>query len=237
MALAPPPALSVRDLRFGYGDGRAALSGVTFEIATGECVALIGPNGAGKSTLLLHLNGLLRGAGQVFVAGMEVGAAPMREIRRRVGLVFQDPDDQLFMPTCIEDVAFGPMNLGLRPHEARAKAMEALSAVEMAQHAARPPHHLSIGQRKRVAIATVLSMSPEVLALDEPTAGLDPRARRNLIALLATLPQTRLIATHDLAMARELCPRTILLASGVVAADGPTATILGDSELLERNGL
>ncbi len=237
MALDAPPALAVCDLRFGYGDGRAALAGVTFEIAAGECVALIGPNGAGKSTLLLHLNGLLRGSGKVKVAGSEVGVAPMREIRRRVGLVFQDPDDQLFMPTCIEDVAFGPMNLGLGWPDARARALEALEAVGMAEHADRPPHHLSVGQRKRVAIATVLSMQPDILALDEPTAGLDPRARRNLIALLAGLPQTRLLATHDMGLAQHLCPRTILLASGVVAADGPTAAILEDSELLERHGL
>ena len=237
MALAAPADLSVRDLRFRYGNETAALCGVSFEVAAGECVALIGPNGAGKSTLLLHLNGLLRGSGQIIVAGMEVGIAPIREIRRRVGLVFQDPDDQLFMASCIEDVAFGPLNLGLSWPEARAFALEALGAVEMADHANRAPHHLSMGQRKRVAIATVLSMQPNLLALDEPTAGLDPRARRNLMALLDNLPQTRLIATHDLSMARDLCPRTILLDAGLVAADGPTSDILSDAKLLELHGL
>lgn len=231
------PALSVHDLRFSYGDGRTALAGITLAIAAGECVALIGPNGAGKSTLLLHLNGLLRGSGSVVVSGLTIGHAPMREIRRRVGLVFQDPDDQLFMPSCIEDVAFGPMNMGLSWTDARERALEALAAVGMAEHAERAPHHLSVGQRKRVAIATVLSMDPDVLALDEPTAGLDPRARRQLIELLRALPQTRLIATHDLAMVEELCTRSVVLDSGVVVADGPTGAILEDARLLQRHGL
>jgi cobalt/nickel transport system ATP-binding protein len=231
------PALSVERLTFSYGDGRTALDDMTLTVASGERVALIGPNGAGKSTLLLHLNGLLRGSGRIRIGGLEIGRAPMREIRRRVGLVFQDPDDQLFMPTCLEDVAFGPLNLGQTWEDARAHAMEALASVGMVEHADREPHRLSLGQRKRVAIATVLSMEPEILALDEPSAGLDPRARRQLMELLQGLPQTCLMATHDMAMAAELCPRAVVLDAGRVVADGPTHAILSDTGLLTAHGL
>lgn len=237
MEQALTPAILVEGLRFAYGDGREALRGIDLAVQAGECVALIGANGAGKSTLLLHLNGLLRGSGRVAIAGLDLSTGPLREVRRRVGLVFQDPDDQLFLPTCIEDVAFGPMNLGLSWDRARERALEALESVQMAEHADRAPHHLSLGQRKRVAIATVLSMCPDVLALDEPTAGLDPRARRQFIELLRNLPQTRVIATHDLAMAADLCTRTVLICDGAVAADGPTDTLLRDEELLRRYGL
>lgn len=235
----PPAAIRARGLEYHYPDGRHALRGVDLEIAPGESVALVGPNGAGKSTLLLHLNGLLtsrRGAA-VWIDGLEVVDRNAREIRRKVGLLFQDPDDQLFSPTVLEDVAFGPLNLGMSKEEARRLARDCLRRVGMADAENRPPHHLSFGERKRVCLAGVLACGPSVLALDEPTANLDPRGRRRFIQLIQSLPSAKLIATHDLEMVLEICPRSILLDAGRVVADGPSREVLSDPALLEAHGL
>ncbi|HEX6289845.1 MAG TPA: ABC transporter ATP-binding protein [Herpetosiphonaceae bacterium] len=231
-------AVALNEVSFAYPDGRVALQDVMLTIEAGEKVALVGPNGAGKSTLLLHLNGVLGALdGGVRIAGIEVRRATLRKIRALVGLVFQDPDDQLFSPTVFDDVAFGPLHMGLDEAEVRARVAWALDQVGMSGFEDRMPHHMSLGQRKRVAVATVLSMEPHVLALDEPSAGLDPRARRGLIELLRALPQTMLVSTHDLRMAAEVFPRTVILADGRVAHDGPTDAILSDDALLERYGL
>jgi len=230
-------SVEVNDLSFSYPDGRVALAGVNLKIAPGEKVALVGPNGAGKSTLLLHLNGLLRGTGDVRVAGLTLGDETLARIRARVGLVFQDPDDQLFSPTVFDDVAFGPIYQGLPEAEVRAKVTAALRAVGMEDRAHRVSHHLSAGEKKRAAIATVLAMEPEILALDEPTSGLDPRARRGLIRLLRELPLTMLVATHDMRMVAELFRRTVVMDGGAIVADGPTAEILAQPALLEAHGL
>jgi cobalt/nickel transport system ATP-binding protein len=230
-------SIEVQGLKFSYPDGHPALRGVSFMIAPGEKVALVGPNGAGKSTLLLHLNGILRGEGQVSVCGLSLSQQTLGAIRSAVGMVFQDPDDQLFSPMVFDDVAFGPMYQGLPEAEVRSRVTSALSAVGMLERESRVSHHLSGGEKKRIAIATVLAMEPEVLALDEPTSGLDPRARRGLIRLLGELPMTMLVSTHDLRMVRELLPRTIILDDGLVVADGPTLDLLADPDLLERHGL
>jgi cobalt/nickel transport system ATP-binding protein len=233
-----PPSLLVEDLAFAYPDGHQALYGVDLRIERGERVALLGPNGAGKTTLVLHLNGILRaGRGRVAVAGLPVDKPSLPEIRRRVGLVFQDPDDQLFMPTVGEDVAFGPRNLGLPEEQVAARVAEALEQVGMAGFAARPPHHLSFGQRRRVAVATVLSMHPEILVLDEPSSNLDPAGRRELAEVLQELPVTLLLVTHDLPYALQLCPRSLVLDDGVVVADGPTRDLLSDTDLLAAHRL
>jgi cobalt/nickel transport system ATP-binding protein len=234
----PEPSLLVEDLAFAYPDGHQALFGVDLRVDAGERVALLGPNGAGKTTLVLHLNGILTGGrGRVTVAGLPVGRRTMPEVRRRVGVVFQDPDDQLFMPTVGEDVAFGPRNLGLPEDEVAARVTAALAQVGMAGVADRPPHHLSFGQRRRVAVATVLSMHPEVLVLDEPSSNLDPAGRRELAEVLEALPVTVLMVTHDLPYALQLCPRSVVLDGGVVVADGPTRELLADADLLARHRL
>jgi len=229
--------IEVSDLRFSYPDGHVALRGVTLSIAPGEKVALVGPNGAGKSTLMLHLNGILKGEGDVKVCGFPLTDGSLGKVRAAVGLVFQDPDDQLFSPTVFEDVAFGPLHMGAPESEVRERVAHALDAVGMRDFAERVSHHLSAGEKKRIAIATVLSMDPEILVLDEPSAGLDPRARRGLINLLRELPQTMLVSTHDLLLVRELFPRTAIMDRGQIVADGPTASILNDPELLEAHGL
>jgi cobalt/nickel transport system ATP-binding protein len=229
--------LEVRGLHFTYPDGRAALQGVDLFVAPGEKVALVGPNGAGKSTLMLHLNGILRGRGEVRVCGLPVKDANLGAIRASVGIVFQDPDDQLFSPSVAEDVAFGPLYMGLASHEVEQRVREALAAVGMAGYESRVSHHLSGGEKKRVAIASVLSMEPEILVLDEPTAGLDPRGRRGLIRLLADLPQTMLVSTHDLRMVAELFARTVVLDQGKVVVDGPTGALMADAALLAAHGL
>jgi cobalt/nickel transport system ATP-binding protein len=234
---AGSPIVSVDDLAFSYPDGQPALRGVSFSIQRGEKVALVGPNGAGKSTLLLHLNGILRGSGTVRVGDQEVCDANMGTIRAAVGLVFQNPDDQLFSPTVLEDVAFGPLHMGLPSADVHERATRALERVGMRAYAARLSHHLSTGEKKRIAIATVLSMDAEILALDEPTAGLDPRARRTLMRLLDDLPVSMLVSTHDLRMVRDLLPRTIVLDAGQIVADGPTSQLLTDRALLEAHGL
>ncbi len=230
--------LDVRGLAHVYPDGHQALYGVDLHVDAGERVALLGPNGAGKTTLVLHLNGILApSAGSVTVSGLRVGKPDLKEVRRRVGLVFQDPDDQLFMPTVRDDVAFGPRNLGLRGAELDRTVLEALERVGMADHVDRPPHHLSFGQRRRVAVATVLAMEPEVLVLDEPSSNLDPASRRELADILRSLDVTVLMVTHDLPYALELCPRAVILSDGVVVADGPTRELLVDEALMRSHRL
>jgi cobalt transport protein ATP-binding subunit len=230
-------SIDVDRLSFSYPDGRQALRDVSLRISPGEKVALVGPNGAGKSTLLLHLNGILRGQGDVAVSGLKVEDGTLGRIRAAVGLVFQDPDDQLFSPTVFEDVGFGPLYLGLPEAEVRRSVGAALAAVGMSGKEDRVSHHLSSGEKKRVAIATVLAMEPEILVLDEPTAGLDPRSRRGLINLLRALPQTMLVSTHDMRLVAELFPRSVVLDDGQVVADGPTADLMARSDFLEAHGL
>jgi len=229
--------IEVHDLSFNYPDGRQALRSVTLCVEPGEKIALVGPNGAGKSTLLLHLNGILRGVGSVCVAGMDLNEGNLGKIRAAVGLVFQNPDDQLFSPTVLDDVAFGPLNMGLPEATVRIKTEAALAAVGMADYINRNSHHLSIGEKKRIAIATVLSMDPEILVLDEPTAGLDPRARRNLITLLRQLDMTMLVSTHDMRMVAELFDRTAIMEDGRIVAVGATEDVLADQQLLDQHGL
>lgn len=232
------PSLDVRGLAYAYPDGHQALFGVDLQIQRGERVALLGPNGAGKTTFVLHLNGLLTGGvGEVKVAGLPIADDNLREIRRRVGVVFQDPDDQLFMPTVHDDVAFGPANLGLTGDALDARVRDALAKVEMTEFADRPPHHLSFGQRRRVAVATVLAMEPEILVMDEPSSNLDPASRRELADILRELDITLLMVTHDLPYALELCERAVVLNEGVIVADGPTRAILLDHALMRANRL
>jgi len=239
--LKTSPSLDVKGLAYAYPDGNQALYGVNLEIQPGERVALLGPNGAGKTTLVMHLNGILvAGLGTVHVGGLAVNTEDkdaLREIRRRVGIVFQDPDDQLFMPTVREDVAFGPINMGVTGAELEAKVMQALELVGMADYADRPPHHLSFGQRRRVAVATVLAMKPEILVLDEPSSNLDPASRRELADILRDLDITLLMVTHDLPYALELCSRSVILSQGTIVADGKTIDILCNDSLMAENRL
>lgn len=235
------PSLKVSNLAYAYPDGHQALFGVDLEIAKGERVALLGPNGAGKTTLVLHLNGIIAAmSGSVAVAGRIIDSSDkdsIRHIRERVGIVFQDPDDQLFMPTVGEDVAFGPHNFGLRGAELDRVVDEALSKVGMLEFKERPPHHLSFGQRRRVAVATVLAMKPEILVLDEPSSNLDPASRRELAEILRSLDVTILMVTHDLPYALELCERSVILSGGVIVADAPTREIFSNQELLKSHRL
>jgi cobalt/nickel transport system ATP-binding protein len=232
------PVLDVQGLAYAYPDGHQALFGVTLHVHQGERVALLGPNGAGKTTLVLHLNGILTaGAGTVSVSGLPVSKDNLMEVRRRVGVVFQDPDDQLFMPSVRADVEFGPANLGLRGADLERRVMTALELVGMADFVDRPPHHLSFGQRRRVAVATVLAMEPEILVLDEPSSNLDPASRRELADIIRSLDVTVLMVTHDLPYAYELCPRSVVLSDGVVVADGGTRDVLTNDTLMAAHRL
>ncbi|MCB0942732.1 MAG: ABC transporter ATP-binding protein [Mycobacterium sp.] len=232
------PAIRVENLRYHYPDGRVALDGVDLNIAPGERVAILGPNGAGKTTLMLHLNGVLSASsGTVEIGGMALSRKNLRDIRRRVGVVFQDPDDQLFMPTVAQDVAFGPANFGVTGDALAERVHAALEIVSMTEHADRSPAHLSGGQRRRAALATVLACEPEILVLDEPSANLDPVARRELAETLAALSATMVIVTHDLPYAAQLCDRAIVLDSGVVVADDSVTAVLSDGDLLAAHRL
>ncbi len=235
------PALEVNDLRFSYPGGKEALRGLSFSIGEGESVGLIGPNGAGKSTLLLHLNGLLPDVltvpANIKVHGIPLQPDTIHALRKRIGLLFQDPDDQLFCPTVFEDVSFGPVQLGVTGAALEELVLGALKTVGLEDVGSRAPHHLSGGERRRVCLAGVLACKPDVLVLDEPTSDLDPKGKRELKALLRTLPATKLIATHDLELVVELCPRVIVIDGGRVVADGPTMTLLNDEELMLAHGL
>jgi cobalt/nickel transport system ATP-binding protein len=234
-------SLEISGLAYAYPDGNQALYGVNLSINQGERVALLGPNGAGKTTLVLHLNGIIPTMqGQVRVAGELVdskNAESIKSIRHKVGIVFQDPDDQLFMPTVGQDVAFGPYNAGLRGLELEKAVKEALELVGMSEFIDRPPHHLSFGQRRRVAVATVLAMKPEILVMDEPSSNLDPAARRELAEIITSLDVTLLMVTHDLPFAYELCQRAVILSAGVVAADDEISSVLANKQLLNAHRL
>ncbi len=229
--------IEIRDLNYSYPDGRRALSGINLRIEKGEKVALIGSNGAGKSTLLLHLNGILRGSGLVSIDGVMIEDSSIREIRKKVGLIFQDPNDQLFCPTAEEDVAFGPMHFSLPQNELSELVISSLDEVGMKGVAKRPSHHLSLGERRRVSIAAVLAMKPEILALDEPASALDPKRKRWLIDFLKSNTRTTLLATHDLMMAFELCDRAIIMREGKITFDGPAKEIVSNASLLSENDL
>ena len=227
--------VEVKNLRHVYPDGTAALRDVSFRITHGESVAIIGANGAGKSTILLHLNGYLApSSGEIRIGDFPMSKATLPEIRRTVGMVFQDPDDQLFMPTVYDDVAFGPLNLGLSGAEVEKRVTDALQRVGAGHLQGKAPYHLSGGEKKRVAIATVLSMSPDILVMDEPTSGLDPFARRQLMGLLRDFHHTKIFTSHDLDMVLELCERTIILNEGEVKADGTTREIFQNEALLAQ---
>ncbi len=229
--------VQVEGLHFTYPDGHEALKGVDVSLSRGEKVALVGANGAGKSTLMLHLNGILCGEGSVEICSVKISKDTLPVVRARVGLVFQNPDDQLFSPTVFEDVAFGPLHMGLPEQEVRSRVADALHMVGMEAYGDRLSHHLSMGEKKRISIATVLSMHPQILVLDEPTAGLDPRARRSLINLLRELPITMLVSTHDMLVVQELFARMVIMDGGEIVADGLTQELMADRDLLERHGL
>ena len=232
------PAVRVQSLRHVYPDGHLALDGVDLTVGTGERVAVLGPNGAGKTSLMLHLNGVLTASsGTVEINGITIARRNLRAIRQLVGVVFQDPDDQLFMPTVAQDVAFGPANFGVGGADLAERVTAALAAVSLADQAERSPAHLSAGQRRRAALATVLACRPDVLVLDEPSANLDPLGRRELAETLMTLETTLLIVTHDLPYAAQLCDRAIVMDAGAVVADGEIGSVLADAELLARHRL
>jgi cobalt/nickel transport system ATP-binding protein len=229
--------IEIKNLSYNYPDGHRGLNSVDLVVWPGDNVAVIGPNGAGKSTLLLHLNGILRGNSTVKICGLTVEEKNLKEIRKKVGLIFQDPEDQLFSLNVFDDVAFGPINMGLTESEVKQQVAQALQWVNMADYEQRSPHHLSVGEKKRIAIATVLSLDPEILVIDEPTSNLDPRSKWSLVELLNKLPITKIIATHDLELVRALCHRTVVMDEGKIAADGKTENILDDIPLLRAHGL
>ncbi len=236
-ATGAPPAVAIRNLSYVYPNGHPALRDISLTIHTGDRVALMGPNGAGKSTLLMHLNGVIRGQGTIEIGGLALGDTTVRQIRATVGFVFQNPDDQLFSPTVFDDVAYGPLYMGLSREEIQHRVRAALASVDMAGFEDRMPHHLSLGQRKRISLATVLAMDPRILVLDEPSAGLDPRARKGLIALLGGLPQTLIASTHDMRLVRDLFDRAVIMHEGRIVVDAPTSEIIDDEALLDRYGL
>ena len=230
--------LEFRDVRFRYPDGTEALKGVSFRITHGESVGIVGANGAGKSTVLLHMNGyLLPTSGVVTVGEVPLRKETRAEIRRKVGVVFQNPDDQLFMPTVFDDVAFGPLNLGMQPDRVRERVRDSLDRVNVLPLADKPPHHLSGGQKSAVAIATVIAMEPDILVMDEPAASLDPKSRRLVIRLLGSFSHSKIVASHDLDLILDVCDRCLVIRDGTIVADGPAKEILSDESLLEENNL
>ena len=240
LATTGPADVAVQSLSYAYPNGHVALRDVNLTIDNGERVALMGPNGAGKSTLLMHLNGIVRSQrprGTIEICGMPLTDDTLRQIRAHVGVVFQNPDDQLFSPTVYDDVAYGPLYMGLPKDEINLRVERALASVDMSGFGNRMPHRLSLGQRKRISLATVLAMDPQILVLDEPSAGLDPRARRGLIGLLNTLPQTLIASTHDMRLVRDLFTRAIIMQEGRIVIDAPTSDIIHDEALLESYGL
>jgi len=230
-------AVEIINLNYNYPDGKQALKGINFRLARNETIGIIGPNGAGKTTLLLQLNGILQGKGNISIMGLPLVSGNLKKIRAKIGLVFQDPDDQLFSSTVYDDVSFGPVNMELSVEEVNRRTLEALTLVGMENYSARSSHHLSFGEKKRVSIATVLSMKPEILILDEPTSNLDPRQRRNLIDLLKNIEAAKIIASHDLEMIKELCPRVVFMNGGAIVTEGETLDILSNAALLEKHGL
>jgi len=229
--------IEIKNLTYSYPDGTDALRGINLEVFEGEILGIIGPNRAGKSTLLLHLNGILRGKGYIRILGLDISDGNLKKIRSKVGMVFQDPDNQLFMPTVFEDVAFGPLNMGLPKHEVQKAVTEALQKVDMLDSMKRISHHLSFGEKRRISIATVLSMKPEILVLDEPSSNMDPKHRRDLINFLKGLEITRIIATHDLDMVLDICNRVALIDKNTIVADGDVLDILSDKDLMEAHNL
>ena len=229
--------IEIKNLSYSYPDGTEALHDITLDVFEGESIGIIGPNGAGKSTLLLHLNGILKGNGYIRIFDIEVNDKNLTYIRSKVGLVFQDPDNQLFMPTVFDDVAFGPINMLLPKNEVKLSVEGVLKEVDMLGSIGRASHHLSFGEKKRVSIATVLSMKPEILALDEPTSNLDPKARYNFIQLLKSVTKTKIIASHDLDMILDICDRAIILDKGTIVAIGTAKGILSNTSLLEKHNL
>jgi len=230
-------AINIEKLEYSYPDGTKALKGIDMRIFEGESVGLIGPNGAGKSTLLLHLNGILRGSGKLKIMGLQMTDENLDVIRNKVGLVFQDPEDQLFMPTVFDDVAFGPINAGLKIEEIKALVKGALQKVDISDLTDRISHHLSFGEKKRVSLATIISMKPEIMALDEPTSNLDPKARYDLIQFLKKISKTKIVASHDLDMVLEVCDQVIMLDRGIIVASGITKEILSNEPLLKKHNL
>ena len=229
--------IEIKNLSYSYPDKTKALSEINLEVYEGESVGVICPNGAGKTTLLLHLNGILQGQGSIKICGMEMHKKNLSKIRSKVGLIFQDPDSQLFMPTVFDDVAFGPINMDVPKEKIPALVQKALSEVDMLKAKDKLAHHLSFGEKKRVSVATVLSMNPEILAMDEPTSNLDPKHRRKLINFIKNSQLTKIIATHDLELVLETCQRVIILDKGVIVSEGNTKDILSDKALLEAHEL
>lgn len=231
------PVIEIHNLDFNYDSGEPALSGINLSVARGECVAIVGPNGAGKSTLLLHMNGILHGRGEICILGLPLVRKNLKEIRSRVGLLFQDPRQQLFLPSLAEDIAFGPLNVGMAPADVHARVERIMVLFDLEKSRDSSPLHLSLGEQKKAALATVLVMEPELLVFDEPSAGLDPASRRDFMDLVKALPQTKIIATHDMDLAYELCGRILVMDHGRVMADGPRDIILGNGELLRAHRL
>jgi len=229
--------ITVKNLNYVYPDGIKALTDINIQVKEGECLGLVGPNGAGKSTFLLQLNGLLRGEGEINVLGLNINKENLPAIRSKLGLVFQDPDNQLFMPTVFDDVAFGPLSGGAAPGEVGHSVRQALRAVAMQGTEERSAHHLSFGEQKRISLATVLAMELEILVLDEPTSNLDPKSRRQFINLIKDLSLTKIIASHDLEMILDLCERVVVIDDGKIIACGPAAEILANEELMQEHGL
>ena len=229
--------IRIKNLEYTYPDGTRALKGIDLSVSRGECIGLIGPNGAGKSTLLLHLNGILRSKDKIEILGLEITDRNLDFIRSKVGLVFQDPDDQLFMPSVFDDVAFGPVNMGLNLTDVKKRVDTALGFVDMEDYKERISHHLSFGEKKRVSLATVLSMEPEILALDEPTGNLDPKHRKEFIKSLRDMNITRIVATHDMAMVSSVCNKVAIMDRGKIVAFGEAEEIFKDKELLKSHDL